>query len=222
MVVYVKVSDNEWNKMKDTVLTSRDVLSRELFETSLKKEGSFPGQRMDILLPTTVSIRERHTIHKMTLKNMFESSSFNDMNGERRMHIYMSKAFVCALINSNLETIVENETHEDPHDNPHEDPRDNPHDADPHEIHENVAEILTEVVTEIEKVGSEVTIDVPDDKDAKFNDGATLEIVTEPAVDIYTVKVNVTDTFPIPTKKQNQQNQSFFQKICQFVCRFGK
>lgn len=221
MVVRVAVSDNEWNEMKDnTLLTSRDVLSRKLFETCLKKEGSFPVQRMAILLPTTVSIRERHTIHKMTLKNMFESSSFDDENGERRMHIYMSKAFVYALLNpkSNLETIVEQDAQVETDADAHEDAHEDTHDA---AVAEVVADMLTEVVTEVEKVGSEVTIDIQEDADATEDvHGATLEIVTEPAVDTYTVKVNVTDTSPIPnhTKKQKQ---SFFEKICQFVCRFG-
>jgi hypothetical protein len=176
-----------------------------------KEENSVPLQplqRMEVLLPGNVNTRERHLIHIMSWKNMFDSASYNDTNGDRRMRIYLSKAFVAKLscIDSgdyDIETI---------------------HETDEESVGVVVAEVLEEVVTEVEQISgtytcaqdmvAQVVAEAEEMKEKKDTDTENITIV-----------VSASASAPPPlqdTNKKITQKPSFFQSIFKFVCRFGK
>ena len=88
MVVRITVDRREWDIVKAIFAEA---------EVEVENVDNDSEDRVEITLPSVVSKEERHQIHKMTLKNMFEGTTYDKKYCEPYMIIKLSAKFVKSL-----------------------------------------------------------------------------------------------------------------------------
>ena len=92
MAVFL-INDANWAQMKDKMLSGKANFIQHL---KLMLDKDLVGQ-VCIYLPATVTIKERHQVHKFSKKNQISGVSAN-YNGKRVMKIVLESAYVKELL----------------------------------------------------------------------------------------------------------------------------
>ncbi len=90
--VCVVITEYMWDQNKVAMLSSK-----ASFVEYLKKYAYFgKNEKVEVFLPATATIKERHQVHKYSKKNKISGVSAN-YNGERIMKIVLEKDYVNEL-----------------------------------------------------------------------------------------------------------------------------
>jgi hypothetical protein len=92
MAVFI-INDTNWVQMKDKMLSGKANFIQHL---KLMLDKDIVGQ-VFIYLPSTVSVKERHQVHKYSKKNQISGVSATH-NGKRVMKIVLESDYVRELL----------------------------------------------------------------------------------------------------------------------------
>ena len=92
MAVFI-INDANWAQIKDRMLSSKTIFIEHL---KLMLDNDIVGQ-VCIYLPASVTIKERHQVHKYSKKNQLSGVSATH-NGKRVMKIVLESEYVSELL----------------------------------------------------------------------------------------------------------------------------